>query len=587
VETISNEAVNQLNTVENRKILYTYLVKQTIKEQNVQLHIAQNFAEHVIKKRDNELFTHHGLAWELGAKNLEFFCMFFLREIFNNEEEGTAELAPIHKEIWLDMEDVILHNKHSKQGYILPRSTGKSAFGNLATVTWSHAYGYKKYSLVCSSIGSTAQKFVKQVKDVLVDNIYLETCFGKLLDPTNKKFICNSNQLELLNRSMIESISSTSSMRGRKYGNIRVELAVLDDYQDEDDVSTHEAREKKWKRFVDDVSYAMQKPQYKNGKIVRQGTLIALGTLQHSEDFYARLMNLPTWKFKHEKGVLVDDIDDLFTEGKWLEFKKILFQKDNDNRLEEAKEFYYQNEEEMKFPVLWDSYWSCLDMALDYYSDPVSFHQEVQGNINSKAQKRFTTIVTESAEKIETHNFIKTMLCIDPAGTRNKGKKKDYYAFAVGSKSDMNIKYVRKGEVFQFEYEDYMRHTIKLLKQYPDITHIYVEKNTYSGADVINLQELIKKDNKLNKRSFEWLNISQTKNKDDRINTIVADVNMGRIVFNQEDEEAIEQLSEFAGCDFSKYDDFPDIVAEFSKRIDEIKVRNKRIKSFDRRVLGI
>ncbi|WP_273129998.1 hypothetical protein [Bacillus weihaiensis] len=584
---MSNDTTVNLNTTENRKILYKYLVIQTMKEQNVKLEFAQKFAEHVIKKRDKELFTYHGLAWELGSKNLEFFCMFFLREIFNNEEEGTAEIAPIHKEIWSDIEEVILHNKHNKQGYILPRSTGKSAFGNLATIVWSHSYGYKKYSLVCSSIGSTAQKFVKQVKDALVDNIYIESCFGKLLDPSNKRFICNSNQLELLNRSMIESISSTSSMRGRKYGNIRVELAVLDDYQDEDDVATHEAREKKWKRFVDDVSYAMQKPQYKNGKIVRQGTLIALGTLQHSEDFYARLMKLPTWKFRHEKGVLIDDIDTLFTEGKWLEFKKILFNKHDENRLENAKEFYYQNEVEMIFPVLWSSYWSCLDMALDYYSDPVSFHQEVQGNINSKAQKRFTTIMTESKEKVGSHNFVKTMLCIDPAGTRNKGNKKDFYAFVVGSKSDMNIKYVRKGEVFKFEFEDYMKHTLELLKEYPDISHIYVEKNTYSGADVLRLQELIKKDKELNKRSFEWLNYAQTKNKDDRINTIVADVNMGRIVFNEEDEEAIEQLSEFAGCDFSKHDDFPDIVAEFSKLIDEIKVRNRRIVTFDRKILGI
>jgi hypothetical protein len=562
----------ELNSPENRKLLYKYLVKQTIREENVSLQVAQKFAERLIKKRDEELFTYHGVAWELGAKNLEFFSMFFLRNIFNNEDEGTAEIAPIHKEIWRDIEEVILHNKHSKQGYILPRSTGKSAFGNLATIVWSHSYGYKKYSLVCSSIGSTAQKFVKQVKDALVDNLYIETCFGKLLDPTNKKFICNSNQLELLNRSMIESISSTSSMRGRKYGNIRVELAILDDYQDEDDVSTHEAREKKWKRFVDDVSYAMQKPQYKDGKIVRQGTLIALGTLQHSEDFYARLMKLPTWKFRHEKGVLVDDIDVLFNEGHWLEFKKTLFNKNDENRLESAKEYYYQHEEDMQFPVLWSTYWSCLDMALDYFSDPVSFHQEVQGNINSKAQKRFTTIMTESPDKIDSHNFIKTMLCIDPAGTRNKGKKKDYYAFAVGSISDTNIKYVRKGEIFQFEYEDYMKHTLELLKKYPEVSHIYIEKNTYSGADVLRLQELIRLDEELKTKRYEWLNISQTKNKDDKINTIVADVNMGRVVFNEEDEAAISQLAEFAGCDFSKYDDFPDVVAEFVNRIDQIEV---------------
>lgn len=580
-------AIEKLNTPENRKLLYTYLIQQVIKEKGLPKDKAQLFAQHLMKKQKDNLFIYHGLAWELGSKNLEFFCMFFLKDIFNNPDEGTAEIAPIHKEIWKDIEEIILDNKYSKQGYILPRGTGKSVFGNLATVVWCHAYGYKKYTLVCSSIGSTAQKFVKQVKDVLVDNVYIETCFGKLLDPANKKFICNSNQLELLNRSMIESISSTSSMRGRKYGNIRVELAILDDYQDEDDVSSHEAREKKWKRFVDDVSYALQKPQYDKGKIVNQGIVIALGTLQHPEDFYARLMKLPTWKFRHEKGVLIDDIDEMFNEGLWLRFKEILFSKD-ENRLEYAKEFYYQHENEMQFPLLWQSYWSCLDMALDYYSDPVAFNQEIQGDIQSTGQKRFQTIITENPERIESHKFTKTMLCIDPAGTRNKNKNsKNYYAFAVGSLADNNIKYVRKGEIYKFEFEDYMSHTLNLLKKYEDITHIYIEKNVYNGADVIRLQELIKTDSDLMNRSLTWINQSQSKNKDDKINTIVADVNMGRIIFNDEDQLAIEQLKDFAGCDFSKFDDFPDIVSEFANRIDEIKVNNKRIQSFDRRLLGI
>lgn len=540
-----------------------------------------------MRKHKDNLFTHHGLAWELASKNLEYFCMFFLMDIFNNPEEGTAEIAPIHREIWTDIEDIILNNTYSKQGYILPRGTGKSVFGNLAVVVWTHAFGYKKYSLVCSSIGSTAQKFVKQVKDVLVDNDYIEACFGKLLDPSNKRFICNSNQLELTNKSMIESISSTSSMRGRKYGNIRVEMAILDDYQDEDSVATHEAREKKWKRFVDDVSYALQKPQYENGKIVKQGTLIALGTLQHPEDFYARLMKLPTWKFRNEKGVLVDDIDEMFNSGLWLKFREILFS-DDENRLEYAKEFYYQHEKELQFPLLWQSYWNCLDMALDYYSDPIAFNQEIQGNIQSTGQKRFQTIVTEKPDVIETHDFTKTMLCIDPAGSRNVNKnKKNYYAFAVGSLADNGIKYVRKGEIFKFEFEDYMVHTMNLLKQYPDISHIYIEKNVYSGADVIRLKELIKEDSELNSKHFEWINVSQKRNKDDKINTIVADVNMGRVIFNSDDEVAIQQLKDFAGCEYSKFDDFPDIVAEFVNRIDEIEINNKRLQTLDRRLLAL
>ncbi len=34
---------------------------------------------------------------------------------------------------------------------------------------------------------------------------------------------------------------------------------------------------------------------------------------------------MPTWKFKKEKGVLLEDIDLCFTTGLWGEFKSILF----------------------------------------------------------------------------------------------------------------------------------------------------------------------------------------------------------------------------------------------------------------------
>lgn len=551
--------------------LYEYLVKQAIRENMTETE-AEDFASHMMVKRSEDLFTYHGLAWELGQKNLEFFCLFFLQDTFRAPD--TSEIAPIHREIWEDIEGMLLRNTHDKQSYILPRGTGKSAFANLPAVSFSVANKLRIFTLVCSSTGDLAEKFIKQIKEVFVGNVYIESCYGKLLDPTNKKYICNSSQLEFTNGTMVESISSKTDMRGRKYGNTRIELAILDDYQNNDDCATDANREKKWSRFSSDVNFAFQKPQFdENGEMVRQGgIMIGCGTIQHPECFYSRLQKLPTWKVRKEKGILVDDIDELFNSGLWAEFKDILSDSKNENRLQHAKEFYYQNEKEMRFPILWESYWNPLEMALAYYENPVAYNQEVQGVITSTGQKKFKTIITESAEKIESHDFVKTMLSIDPAGTRNKQKKKkDYYAFVVGSISDMNIKYVRKGTVFKGEYEDYMAHTLKLLKQYPDITFVNIEKNVYNGADVIQLQELVKKDPVLSGRNIEWLNNAVTKNKDDRINTIVGDVNMGRIIFNEEDEKAIQQLKDFAGADFSAYDDFPDAVAEWSKRINEVE----------------
>jgi hypothetical protein len=565
-----------INTPENRKLLAEHLIEQTIKEKGISKDKAVEFVRYLMKKKKDILFTYHGLAWELGSKNLKFFCLFFLSNIFIDGEDK-AEIAPIHIELWSEIEAMILNKTHDKQLYVLPRGTGKSSFISLGTAVWCSCYKYRRFTLICSAIGDTAQTFIRSIRMSLQNNERIEESFGVLYDP--KKCVDNNEQIELTNRTMIQSISASSTMRGKNYGNVRVELALLDDFQKDDEVATHEQREKKWKRFNDDVNYAIQKGN---------STLIAVGTLQHQECFYSRLKDSPVWKHRIEKGVLDDDVDELFNSGLWLEFKNILFDKKNEHRLDDAKEFYFQNKENMQFPLLWQSYWDCLDMALNYYGNPVSFKQEVQGDITNDGQKKFTTIITEPVEKIEAHHFVKTMLCIDPASSSASKKKADYSAFLVGSVADTSIKYVRKGEVLKLEFDDYINHSIKILKEYTDISHIYIEKNLYMGSDISRLKELISKDNDLKHRRFEWINEMQRANKDDKINTIVADVIFGRIIFNEEgvSNEAILQLKEFSGCSTSPHDDFPDIVAEFSNRINIINVIQK-VSVIDRSLLGL
>ncbi|HBG7675923.1 TPA: hypothetical protein KRE78_003610 [Clostridioides difficile] len=110
--------------------------------------------------------------------------------------------------------------------------------------------------MICSDIGSTAEKFVKDIKNALLENEYIKKAFGVLLNDNDRKYICNSTQLELTNKTFIEAISSSSPMRGKKYNNNRPDLIILDDYQSEENVRTEDAREKKFKRFSDDVKYA-------------------------------------------------------------------------------------------------------------------------------------------------------------------------------------------------------------------------------------------------------------------------------------------------------------------------------------------
>lgn len=537
--------------MENTQLLTKYLIKLYGEEKAKQLLVTHK----------HNLFDYHGLAWILGGRSLEFFCLYFLQSTYTGEDK--AALADIHYIMWDEVQNMILNKSHDKQAYILPRGLGKSTVVTLAVAIWCSVYKFKTFTVIASAVGDTAETFIRNIKMAIDGNKYIESAFGELFNP--KKCICNSEKIELTNKTMIQSVSASTSLRGKAY-NKRLELAILDDYQKADEISSDEQRERKWKRFSDDVNYAMQKGN---------STVLALGTLQCKGDFYDRLRSSPTWKTRQEKAVLLDNLEEHFNTGLWKEFKTLLLDKSNEFRLDDAKEYYYQNQEQMQFPLLWQDYWSCLDIALLYYENPVSFEQEMQGNIDNIGVRLFKTILTKPAIEIESESFEKTILSIDPAGTNRVGSKRDYYAFCVLSEADSSIKYARKSLIKDFEMDDYIALTMKLLKDYPEITHLSIEKNVYSGADAIRMRELINKDDDLKYRQITIINKSRTSNKDNRISAIVGDVNMGRVVFNEDDTEAIEQLKEFSGCKYSLHDDYPDCLADAIEQIATIETAGK------------
>lgn len=584
----------------NKWLLYHYL-KKSYTDLNIPEDKAEELTDNRIIENSKNLFGYHGLAWQLGQISLEFFCLYFLQDIYlPKEDNAAAPMAEVHHEMWRDIQESVIGTGPEQLGRVVSRGTGKSAFGTLGPSCWVVAYKHKTYVLICSDIGSTAEKFIKDIKDNMIDNEYVENAFGKMLDDKNRDFICNSTQLEFTNRTFVEAISSSSPMRGRKYRNTRPDLIILDDYQSEDDVRTEEARTKKWKKYSDDVKFAKQRPVKRDGKIIKKGTvLLAWGTQQHKECFYSRLLKSATWKFKKYKGVLIDDfinekgekvngLDYYFSHGPWKEFSDILHDFKNEDRLEDAKEFYYKHQEKMQFPTLWSEFWDCLELALDYFENPNSFKQEVQGDVDSIGEKYFKRVNTEPRKIIETHEFIKTMLCVDPAASG--GANNDYCAFLVGSEGSNTNKYARKAKLEKInarkEFDKYIQKMIDYLIEYEEITHINIEKNTFNGADANQLEKAIHEHPILKYRNLTIINEMQRRNKDDKISTIVPYVNNGTFIFAEEDKEFINQLMEFAGQKFTVHDDAADVSAEFWLKIDEIKVV-RRVQLLDRKLFGL
>lgn len=463
---------------------------------------------------------------------------------------------------------MFLQDEFDKIEVAWPRGCAKTTVLDFALTVWLHCYEKSKYTLVAGKTETDSQQFIAQARMAFEENQYILMAFGKLIRA--QEYTVNKLELELTNKTKIEAISSTSSMRGKKYAGVRPSAIIADDYQGRGDVITQESRDKKYNTWIEDSGYAGDKAVYRDGKKIKPATkFIVLGTILHKNDFISRLMN--NRDYKHILKKVVDfDVDEYFHKGLWESFYNIYFDDKLMDSVADAKEFYYQNESVMKYKTIWDDKYDCLDLAMDYFNNPIAFKQEMLNDASRIGEKWFKSIRTQSAEEIESHTFHKTILVCDPASSVSI--KSDYTALCVGSVADNSFAYVRKGIIDKLGFDDLCLKVVELLKVYIDITHVSVEKNLYSGADVLKIKELIAKEPELKNRQIEFINKMARTNKDEKISTIIQGVNTGQIIFNEEDTKFNDQILDFSGQLFSEHDDAPDCVSQFMVDVKEIKV---------------
>lgn len=532
------------------------------------------------------------LAKALGAKDIAFFCLYFLSDIFVVKDSNEArELSKDHYHLWDIANSVFIQDEYDKVNILCPRGFAKTTIFDLAASIWLHCYKQSLFTLIGAKTDTDSVQFLDSIKKVFNENKKIINNFGTLIDA--KKYKTNANEVELTNGTYIRTVGSGTSVRGANWGGIRPTTFIGDDFQDAKDILTDEAREKKYNRWNKEVEQVGDKAVYRKGKKIKKATkIIAIGTVLHKDCLASRLSRNNDYYTVLKRAILLEDnqtIDDIFESNLWLECKRIYFDDKLENTKEKAKEFYEGHKEEMQFPVLWPEKWDCFnDLAIPYWENRQAFASELMNDASSIGEKWFKSNRTMASEEVEDNNFIKTILCIDPAGVKNK-KKGDSFAFVVESLADNDFKYVRNGEILHFAtFDEYIKHAIDLIKDFEDITHISIEKNTYMGLDVDKLKDEMSKDKILCSREIEIINEMQRKNKDEKISTVVDPINNGRIIFDEDRvmKEAINEMMEFQGQLYTLHDDFIDCVAEASNRLDTIEVVGK-LQVFDIRKLGL
>lgn len=535
------------------------------------------------KENHDYLFGSNSLAYHLAGRNLEFFCMFFLGDTFIPKPNNLArKLSPTHLESWKLLQDCVIKDEFDKMILCLPRGFAKTTLTTFATSIHQVCYG-AFFQVIIGKTEADAQEFIFEVRKQFEENPYIQYTFGKLID--SKNFTVNKNEIHFSNNVKVLALSSTSSIRGKKHMGKRPTHVYLDDVQGISDVLTDEAKKKKMEVYQKDILFAGDEPVIRDGKKIKAGTKFILsGTVLAPDCFISTLLKNPQYKSIVGRAILVDDIDEMFANEYWSTFKKLYYDNKNPYAEADSKAYYYENEEQMKFPVLWEDKWHPLEMAIKYFSDPISFKQEMMNDASIlTGSKCFFNIKTMPRNEMEQLEFEKTMITVDCAV--EIGDRNDYSAVCLGSKSNTGHRYVRKGLLYKKEFDESVETVFNLLMEYKDVTHVQIEKNTFQGRFEAELKKLISNDPILRKRHIEVTEKRQYANKENRIRSIAGKVNNGFIIFCEEDEFFTSQILDYQGSKIG-HDDAIDAVEVFDATIDEINIF-RPIKLFDRNLLGL
>lgn len=241
-------------------------------------HYGEDKAVALIKKYSNRL---DDLAKSLGEKDITFFNLYFLSEIFVPQDGNVARtLSNSHYEMFELLNDTFVKDLYDKINIVVSRGWAKTTTGDLSLTVWAKCYKKSIFTVVGAKTDTDAAQFIASIRNVLEKNKKIIKTFGKLIDSSNKELKLNANMIELTNGTCIRAISSGTSLRGINWESVRPTMLVMDDFQSEINILTDDARIKQYNKWTKEVEQCGDKAVYRNGKKIKSATkIVSIGRI--------------------------------------------------------------------------------------------------------------------------------------------------------------------------------------------------------------------------------------------------------------------------------------------------------------------
>ena len=529
-----------------KEFLYEYLQKGTTSEHKKLLKEFNNGAM---------ITGPHGLRKKLAAVDLEYFGRAYFPHYFiKKSPEFHRDLDSIWREGAMknknplsDAEE-ISRMKGKKRAIAAPRGHAKSTSFTFKDTTHAILFEYKHYPIILSDSSEQAEGFLADIKIELESNQAIIKDFGELKGRVWKEsVVLTTTDIK------VEAIGSGKKIRGRRHRNWRPDLIVLDDIENDEHVRTPEQRKKLKNWYFKAVSKAGD--SYTD--------ILYIGTIIHYDSLLSNVLKNPgyrTWKYQ---GVIS------FTKNQdlWEIWESIYIDLDNDNREDDAWQFYQDNKKEMLegTQVLWKEKNTYYDLMVDKLTEgEASFNSEIQNEPIDPNDTLFNPEWFDYYNEAET-DFSKGFVFIgflDPS--LGKNKKSDYSTIITLAKETTT------GYMYVLDADIERRHPDQIIADILEkegwLRRDYGNGYLQIGAETTQFQWFLKEElAKASARENLYLPIEEVdpvKDKKMRIETLQPYIKNKYIKFNLKHKTLLNQLQNYP---MAANDDGPDALEGAAK----------------------
>lgn len=426
-------------------------------------------------------------------------------------------------------------------GIAAPRGFGKSTDVSVVFAIYCIVYDLKHFITLFSDAIELTETLIEAIKAELEENERLKADFPKACGIGK---IWKVGELVTRNNIKVKGFGSGKRVRGIKHGTYRVDLALIDDLENDTNVKSRKQRDK----LEDWLDEAIENLGSVDGSM----DIIYIGTILHRDSVLSRKLKLKYWNPAIFRALNTYPLHlDM-----WEEYSNLY----KHESVEAATNYYRINKAKMHEGVqlLWDSV-SLEFLMRKRASNPRAFEKEQQNNPNSENQK-FNSSKFPKINHAQMPKLDRKILVVDAKGDSDVG---DYCGFVAGGLCLADRKlYIFYSKMLRIKGRPVVTETLRLIKLFnPDLLSGDKNGGFYMLRDWIK-EAAFNEGIAMPNTKF----IHHTQNKEDRMGGLEFPIDDGDIVFVGDHFDLFNQMDDFPEADHDDLHDPLEVVYKLSRQ---------------------